>query len=231
MTKLVFTLIGVIVGGIVSGAFVGMSCAKTYKKQIEDLEADNEYLRDQLHSQKKKDIQEREAKAWEDEVEVDASLMTQLAMAKEEKRKTAEMVKKHGYSVDEEDEDENDYDIDEDVEFDDPFDEGESIVVKKPIEPKKPMFSMMSQEDYEQDFEYRDAENLTYYQEDHVLADSFDDRIGNAVEIVGEEALREAEETNEDFIYVLDEVEDKMYEIEINHEESYYRDTVRGGVV
>lgn len=229
MTKLVFTLIGVIIGGIVSGAFVGMNCAKTYKKQIEDLEADNEYLRDQLHSQKEKDIKKREDKAWEDEVEVDASLMTQLAMAREEKRKTAEMVKKHGYSVDEEDE--NDYDIDADVEFDDPFDEGESIVVKKPIEPKKPMFSMMSQEDYEQDFEYRDAESLTYYQADHVLADSFDDRIGNAVEIVGEEALREAEETNEDFIYVLDEVEDKMYEIEINHEESYYRDTVRGGVV
>lgn len=230
MTKLVFTLIGVIVGGIVSGVFVGMNCAKTYKKQIEDLEADNEYLRDQLHSQKEKDIKKREEKAWEDEVAVDASLMTQLAMAREEKRKTKEMVKNHGYSVDE-DEDENDYDIDEDVEFDDPFDEGESIVVKKPIEPKKPMFSMMSQEDYEQDFEYRDAESLTYYQADHVLADSFDDRIGNAVEIVGEEALREAEETNEDFIYVLDEVEDKMYEIEINHEESYYRDTVRGGVV
>lgn len=229
MNKIIFTLIGVIVGGIVSGVFVGMNCAKTYKKQIEDLEADNEYLRDQLYNKKEKDIQKREEKAREAEAEVDASLMAQLTIAREEKQKTAELVKKHGYSVDEEDE--NDYDIDEDVEFDDPFDEGESIVVKKPIEPKKPMFSMMSQEDYEQDFEYRDAENLTYYQEDHVLADSFDDRIGNAVEIVGEEALREAEETNEDFIYVLDEVEDKMYEIEINHEESYYRDTVRGGVV
>ena len=230
MNKIIFTLIGVIVGSIASGVFVGMSCAKTYKKQIEDLEADNEYLRDQLHSQKEKDIQKREKKAREAEVEVDAALKMQLEMAREEKRKTEEMVKKHGYSAADEEEDE-DYDIDEDVEFDDPFDEGESVVVKKPIEKKVPMFSMMSQEDYEQDFEYRDAENLTYYQADHVLADSFDDRIGNAVEIVGEEALREAQETNEDFIYVLDEVEDKMYEIEINHEESYYRDAVRGGVV
>ena len=230
MNKIIFTLIGVIVGSIASGVFVGMSCAKTYKKQIEDLEADNEYLRDQLHSQKKKDIQEREEKARKDEAEIDASLLAQLTMAREEKEKTAEMVKRHGYSVADEEEDE-DYDINEDVEFDDPFDEGESVVVKKPIEKKLPMFSMMSQEDYEQDFEYRDAENLTYYQADHVLADSFDDRIGNAVEIVGEEALREAQETNEDFIYVLDEVEDKMYEIEINHEESYYRDAARGGVV
>ena len=218
-----------IVGGIVSGVFVGTSCAKTYKKKIDELEAENNQLLDRLQSRKEKDIQKRESKAREAEAEVDASLLTQLAMAREEKRKTAEMVKEHGYSAKEDEED--DYDIDEDVEFDDPFDEGESVVVKKPMEPKTPMFSMMSQEDYEQDFEFRDAENLVYYQTDHVLADSFDDRIGNAVEIVGEEALREAQETNQDFIYVLDEVEDKMYEIEINHEESYYRDAARGGVV
>ena len=93
MNKIIFTLIGVIVGSIVSGVFVGMNCAKTYKKQIEDLEADNEYLRDQLHNKKEKDIQKREEKALEDEVEVNASLMTQLAMAREEKRKTKEMVK------------------------------------------------------------------------------------------------------------------------------------------
>jgi hypothetical protein len=187
-------------------------------------------LYSELSKKKREDIHKREEKAREAEAEIDASLMTQMTMAREEKEKTAEMVKEHGYSIEEDDE-EDDYDIDEDVEFDDPFDEGESVVVKKPVEPKTPMFSMMSQEDYEQDFEYRDAENLTYYQEDHVLADSFDDRIGNAVEIVGEEALREAQETNEDFIYVLDEVEDKMYEIEINHEESYYRDAVRGGAM
>ena len=229
MNKFIFTLIGMIVGGIVSGVFVGTSCAKTYKKKIDELEAENNQLLDRLQSRKEKDIQKRESKAREAEAEVDASLLTQLAMAREEKQKTAELVKKHGYSVDEEDE--NDYDIDEDVEFDDPFDEGESVVMKKPIEPKTPMFSMMSQEDYEQDFEFRDAENLVYYQADHVLADSFDDRIGNAVDIVGEEALRQAQETNDDFLYVLDEVEDKMYEIEINHEESYYRDAARGGVV
>lgn len=229
MNKIIFTLIGMIVGGIVSGVFVGTSCAKTYKKKIDELEAENNQLLDRLQSRKEKDIQKRESKAREAEAEVDASLLTQLAMAREEKRKTAEMVKEHGYSAKEDEED--DYDIDEDVEFDDPFDEGESVVVKKPMEPKTPIFSMISQEDYEQDFEFRDAENLVYYQADHVLADSFDDRIGNAVDIVGEEALRQAQDTNDDFLYVLDEVEDKMYEIEINHEESYYRDAARGGVV
>ena len=229
MNKIIFTLIGMIIGGVVSGVFVGTSCAKTYKKRIDELETENRQLYSELSKKKREDIHKREEKARKAEAEIDNSLERQLEEAREEKRRTSEMVKEHGYSV--EDDEEDDYDLDEDVEFDDPFDEGESVVVKKPVEPKTPMFSMMSQEDYEQDFEYRDAENLTYYQEDHVLADSFDDRIGNAIEIVGEEALREAQETNEDFIYVLDEVEDKMYEIEINHEESYYRDAVRGGVV
>lgn len=230
MNKVIFTLIGIIIGGVVSGVFVGTSCAKTYKKRIDELTDENNELYSQLRKKKREEIHEREEKAREAEAEVDSSLLTQLALAREEKRKTEEMVKAHGYSAEDNGE-EDDYDIDEEVEFDDPFDEGESVVVKKAAEPRKPMFSMMSQEDYEQDFEYRDAESLTYYQEDHVLADAFDDRVGNAVDIVGEEALREAEETDQDFIYVLDEVEDKMYEIEINHEESYYRDAVRGGVV
>lgn len=230
MNKIIFTLIGIIFGGVVSGVFVGTSCAKTYKKRIDELTEENNQLYSELHTRKREEIHEREEKAREAEAEVDSSLLVQLAQAREEKRRTEEMVKAHGYSA-EEDGEEDEYDIAEEVEFDDPFDEGESTVVKKAAEPRKAMFSMMSQEDYEQDFEYREAENLTYYQEDHVLADSFDDRVGNAVDIVGEEALKVAEETDQDFIYVLDEVEDKMYEIEINHEESYYRDAVRGGVV
>ena len=230
MNKIIFTLIGMIIGGVVGSVFTGVSCVKNYKKRIDDLTEENNELYSQLHQKNREEIHKREEKAREAEAEVDSSLLVQLAQAREEKRMTKEMVKAHGYSA-EEDGEEDDYDIGEEVEFDDPFDEGESAVVKKTAEPRKPMFSMMSQEDYEQDFEYREAENLTYYQEDHVLADSFDDRVGNAVDIVGEEALKVAEETNQDFIYVLDEVEDKMYEIEINHEESYYRDAVRGGVV
>lgn len=230
MDKIIFTLIGIIIGGVVGSVVTGVSCVKNYKKRIEDLSEENNQLYNELHEKKREDIRKRESKAREAEAEVDASLMAQLAMAREEKRKTAEMVKEHGYST-EEDEEEDNYDIDEDVEFDDPFDEGESIVVKKPVEPKKPMFSMMSQEDFEQDINYRDVEYLTYYQDDHVLADGLNDRIGNAISIVGEEALREAQDTDQDCLYVLDEVEDIMYEIAIDHETSYYRDTARGGVV
>ena len=226
--KIIFTLIGMILGGVVSGVFVGASCAKTYKKRIDELTDENNQLYSQLHEKKREDIRKREEKARLKDAELNVSIMNQMELAREEKRKTAEMVKKHGYSTEEGD---DDYDIDEDVEFDDPFDEGESVVVKKEEEPRKPMFSMMSQEEYEEDFEYRDSESLTYYQKDKVLADAFDDRVGNAVEIVGEEALNKAQETDQDYIYVMDEVEDKMYEIAIDHEESYYRDSMRGGVM
>ena len=226
--KLVFTLIGMIIGGIASGIFVGTSCAKSYKKRIDDLNEENQQLWDRIHKLEDKDIREREQRVKEAECEVDGSLAAQLVLAREEKRKTEEMVKAHGYSSEE---DGDDYDMDEEVEFDDPFGEGESVVLKKPEEKREPKFSMMSQEDYEADYEFRDAESLTYYQEDHVLADEFDERLNNAVDIVGEEALKEAQDTEQDFIYVLDEVEDTMYEIEINHEESYYRDIALGGVV
>lgn len=230
MNKIILTLIGMIIGGVVGSVVTGVSCVKNYKKRIEDLTEENNELYSQLMRKKREDIHKREEKARKDEAEIDSSLERQLEEVREEKRRTTEMVKEHGYSVEEDDE-EDDYDIDEDVEFDDPFDEGESVVVKKPVEPRKQAFSMMSQEEYEEDYEYRDAENLIYYQEDHILADGFDDRIDNAVDIVGEEALRQAQETEQDYIYVLDEVEDKMYEIEINHEERYYRDAVRGGVM
>ena len=219
MNKIIFTLIGIIVGGVISGVFVGTSCAKTYKKRIDELTEENNQLYNELHQKKREDIRKREEKARKAEAEVDNSLEMQLVQVREE----------HGYSAAEDEED--DYDVGEDVEFDDPFDEGESVVVKKPVEKKTPVFSMMSQADYEQDFEYRDAENLVYYQEDHVLADEFDDRIRNAIDIVGEEALKQAQETDQDYLYVLDEAEDKMYEIEINHEDSYYRDIMRGGVM
>ena len=223
--KVLFALIGVIIGGIAGSLITGHFFGKDYRKKIDELEAENKQLRSKERRAKARDISEREEKARVTEAEVDNSIHAQIAMAREERRKTEALVKEHGYSEEEE------FDADENVEFDDPFDsEGESVVVKKPVEPKKPVFSMLSQQDYEDDFEYRDSESLTYYQEDHVLADAFDDRVGNPEMIIGEEALQEADATDDDYIYVLDETENKMYEIEVNHEEAFYRDIVRGGI-
>lgn len=202
--KIIFALIGALIGGIASGFFVGCSCCKEYKKKIEMLEEENSRLRKKRRRERDTELKEKER----------ALERAQKIAEEEEYCEACEI----------------NFDSEDDVDFDDPFDgiEGDTVVMKKETE-KQPSFSIMSQEDFEQDFQFRDSEALTFYQEDHVLADAFDDRIGNAAMIIGEEAIREAEETDDDFLYVMDELEDKMYEIEINHSDSYYRDIIGGG--
>ena len=222
--RIIFALIGVLVGGIAGCFIAGKFFGKDYKKRIDELEAENKQLRARENKKKARELSEKEEKVRVAEAETDNSIQTQIIKAREERAKAEEMVKDHGYSAEEEEE----FDSDEDLEFDDPYADEEEVVIKNE-EPHKPSFKRMSQEDYEMDFEYRESEALTYYQEDHVLADAFDDRVGNPEMIIGEEALIEADSTDEKYVYVLDELEDKMYEIEVNHEDSYYRDVMRGG--
>lgn len=236
--RIIFALIGAIVGGLVSGLFIGKHCRKVCDERINDLEAENKQLRARVRKEKEQEMDKKEEELRVKEAYVDTSIQTQRTMAREERhnaaKKAQEIAKENGYSDSEDEEEDDDLDDeewdDEEVEFDDPFDEdGESIVVKKPEEKKEPSFKMLSQEDYEKDFEFRDSECLMFYQQDQILADAFDDPVANASEIVGGEAMDIASDTEDDYVYVLDEVEDKMYEIEINHEESFYKDILRGG--
>lgn len=40
MNWIMFTLIGIIIGGVMIGMFVGTNCAKTYNKRIDELETE-----------------------------------------------------------------------------------------------------------------------------------------------------------------------------------------------
>lgn len=237
--RIIFALIGAIVGGLVSGLFVGKHCRKVCDERISDLEQENKQLRARARKEKTQELDEKEEELKKKESKIDKSLREQRTLVKKEKdesiKKAKEIIEKHEYSESEEEEDDDlddeDWD-DEEVEFDDPFNEdGESIVVKKPVKKNEPSFKFLSQEDYEKDFNFRDSECLMFYQQDQILADAFDDPVVNASEIVGKDAMDIASDTEDDYVYVLDEVEDKMYEIEINHEESFYRDILRGGEV
>jgi len=44
MNMIIFTLIGIILGGLVTGMFVGTNCAKTYNKKIDELTGENNNL-------------------------------------------------------------------------------------------------------------------------------------------------------------------------------------------
>lgn len=204
----IYAAIGFILGGIAGGFFMGCYCGKVYKKRIDALEDEIDILKADGKTKKEKEISEREKKAKEHKLA----------------KKTAEdIVGYHEYvsperkEEEEEDEDE-DVDLDEDVEFDDPFEDEQD---------EREMVKLISKKAYNEDLQYRDSETLTYYVEDGILADAFDDPVQNAAEIIGIEAIEMAETTDEDAIYVSNDIEDKVYEIIVEHNESYYKDLMR----
>ena len=85
---------------------------------------------------------------------------------------------------------------------------------------------LISDDDFRKDLNYRDSETMTYYQEDHVLADSADMPVHDEEEVIGVEALDELPTTEEDYLYVSNDIENKMYEIIVEHNQSFYRDVL-----
>lgn len=202
--KLVIGLIGLFIGGI-GGFFVGGAmCAREYKKTIERLQCENENLIEESKKAAEKAVSDREKAVQKAEV----------------KYHIDEIIRKEGYSRGDGDEAADEGEEDGEEEIDDPFDESD--------EPKEPKgFRILTEEEYGDDSKYLESESLMYYQEDNVLADAFDEKINNPTNVVGASALKVAESTQEKFIYVSDDDEEKLYEIEIIRNESFYRDAVK----
>ena len=205
--KIIFSLIGFFLGGM-AGFFVGGAvCAKEYKKTIQQLQVENETLVEEAKKKAEKALSDREKAVQKAEVKYHIE-----DIIKKEQYASKESEKKEDEDSDDT-EDSAEFDSDEDVEFDDPFDE------------KRKGFRILSEKEYEEDSRYvTETESFTYYQEDKILADAFDDTVSNGTNIVGAEAMLLAEKTDADFIYVSDDDEEKLYEIQINHEDSFYRD-------
>ena len=196
--SIIYGAIGFILGGLTGGFLVGTWFGKEYKKRIDRLEYENEKLRDDRREKKAEELKAREKKADEHK----------LAKVTAE-----EIVKKTGYMPDDS-EDEEDVDLD-DVEFDDPFEESQEDI------------RLISKTQYNEDVMLKESETLTYYQQDGILADAFDDAVQNATNVVGIDAIEKADEAaDDDILYVSNDVEDKVYEIIVNATESFYRDVL-----
>lgn len=87
---------------------------------------------------------------------------------------------------------------------------------------------MIDAETFRRDIETRDNETFSYYQEDGVLVDSDGEVVRNEENIIGVEAMEKIFDCGDDtdYVYALDEDIDKMYEIVVVHDQSYYRDVV-----
>lgn len=207
----IYAAIGFILGGIAGGFFMGCYCGKVYKKRIDALEGEIDILKEDGKAKKERDLTDREKKAEEHKLA---------------KKTVEDIVGYHEYvspEREEEEDEEEDVDLDEEVEFDDPFEDDDL----EEEQDEREMIKLISKKAYNEDLQYRECETLTYYVEDGILADAFDDPIQNAAEIIGIEAIEKAETTDEDAIYVSNDIEDKIYEIIVEHNESYYKDLMR----
>lgn len=107
----------------------------------------------------------------------------------------------------------------------------ESIKIKSATVAKSPdHIHLIDEETFQRDIDKRDNETLTYYQEDGVLVDSANEIIRNEEEVIGVEAMEKIFDCGEDmeYVYVSDDQEDKMYEVVVEHNTSYYRDVMGG---
>ena len=87
---------------------------------------------------------------------------------------------------------------------------------------------IIDEETFQRDINTRDNETLTYYQEDGVLVDAANNVIKNEETIIGVEASEKIFDCGDEYVYVSDEVNDKMYEIVVEHNQSFYRDVMGG---
>lgn len=230
----IYAAIGFILGGIAGGFFMGCYCGKVYKKRIDALEDEIDILKTDGKAKKEEELSKREKKAEDHKLA---------------KKTVEDIVGYHEYVSHEreEEDEEDDFDSDEDLDFDDPFDGHESSNEMndgnessnemndghatagdlEEEQDEREMVKLISKKAYNEDLQYRDSETLTYYVEDGILADAFDDPVQNAAEVIGIEAIEMAETTDEDEIYVSNDIEDKIYEIIVEHNESYYKDLMR----
>lgn len=194
--------IGAIIGFIIGGLLVGSMCGKEYRKRIEALQSQNDQLKKAQRKEKEHDINARE------EALPDPDPLRTL----KQQAIYNEYVPNADDLADEDDEDnrETDFNEDTDVEFDDPFDQDDIYLIEA--------------KDFQEDISYRDNETLTFYQEDGVLVDDHNEKVENELRVVGKEFMDKVKDTDEDFLYVSNDIEDKMYEIVVNHNESFYRD-------
>lgn len=200
MNNLVYGAIGFLLGGMLGGALVGHIIAKDCRKQLDEMEERTKLLLDENEKLKSDKIKKREEKLEKEEKKLDKNL---------------ESLRKSYARAVEDDEEEEEFEI-----LATPIVNPNSEAAnEKPIR-------VITEQRFMEDINYRDSESMTYYQGDGTLVDSVNDIVTDEATIIGEEAMEIIDDTKNDFIYVLNEDLDKLYEISIEHNAEYIRDVL-----
>ena len=206
MNNLIYGAIGFLLGGMLGGAIVGNIIAKDCKKQLDEMEERTKLIIDENEKLKSSQYKKREEKIEKKDKKIEKDL---------------ESLRKSYAKAIEDDDEEEDLEI-----FEAPIVESEKAQEEEKTE--KPI-RLISEQRFMEDINYRDSESMTYYQGDGTLVDSANDVVSAEETIIGEDAMEIIDDTKNDFLYVLNEDLDKLYEISIEHNTEYFRDILGVG--
>ena len=209
--NLIFGIIGFVAGAIVGGLTIGHTCAKAYRRRIEDLESERDQLIEERRKTASRASESRLRALQEAEKLLDENLST---IGKKEAAKKA--IKEYR-GEDSEDSEDDDLDLDdEDFDFNDPFgDDSEDGEIR-----------MLTKEEFDKELSSRESFTMTYYQEDGILTDENQDIVHEQASILGEEAMGLIDDTTRDTLYIDNGPDEALYEIVVEHSLSYYRDVL-----
>lgn len=200
MNNLIYGTIGFLLGGMLGGALVGNIVAKDCKKQLDEMEERTRLIIDENEKLKQDKIKKREDRIEKEEKKLD---------------KDFESLRKSYAKAIEDEEEEEELEI-----LATPVLEAEKEeTFEKPIR-------IITEQRFMEDINYRDSESMTYYQGDGTLVDAANDIVVDEAKIIGEEAMEIIDDTKNDFLYVLNEDLDMLYEIAIEHNGEYIRDVL-----
>lgn len=77
---------------------------------------------------------------------------------------------------------------------------------------------------WQEELNFRDNTRFTYMQEDGTLVDDDQEIVHFPSQVVGAEIMDIIDDTENDYLYALDEDKDMLYEILVEHDGSYMRD-------
>ena len=209
---IVYGLIGFFIGGILGGYLVGSLCGKEYRRRIEALQTERDQLVDEAAKTaerallaRQKAIVEAENDLVGDEIDICTEDTVDGPIVVKSKAKEFARLSREYQSES----------------FDEHF---ENLVGPDDDEPNETR--LIDKETFLRDMEMRPHEEVTYFQEDGILADESQEVIPNQLDILGEEAMEKIFDTDEDFLYVDNEDFDMLYQVNVEHNLSYYRDVL-----
>ena len=200
LDHLIYGAIGFVLGGVLGGALVGRLVTNDMKKRLDELEERNRLLVDEVSAMRDERREEKEKKIEK--------------LEKETKLDNYNSLRKR-YVTNASDEKDDDEDEDDDL-IDDKDDEDDDCDKIK----------MISEQQFNEEINYRDHEELTYYQIDGTLVDAANDIVTKEETVVGSEIMDIIDETKNDNLYALNDELDKLYDITIEHDASYMRDVL-----